>query len=167
MNVNVPLYVKGDLCLQNSAQVSGEYTVLQVGGTLTLNNTAHIGDLAGELAEVHVAGGCKVGSSTLHNPCGPTDSVYSDEDARRGRSQTSRSLRSTSRTGTRTRSPAPRQACTRQVGTPPAFDNDGVMNRSLSSAVDLTPGLAYDCQVRDAEGNLIGRLAWTPGSPGR
>ena len=40
------------------------------------------------------------------------------------------------------------------------------MNRSLPSAVDLTPSLAYDCQVKDAEGNLIGRLAWAPGSPG-
>ena len=40
------------------------------------------------------------------------------------------------------------------------------MNRSLPSAVNLTPALAYDCQVKDAQGNLLGRLAWTPGSPG-
>ena len=44
VNVSVPLYVKGNLCLQNSAQLSGLTTVLQVGGTLTLNNSAHVGE---------------------------------------------------------------------------------------------------------------------------
>ena len=62
--------------------------------------------------------------------------------------------------------PGPKQACTSQSGTPPAFDNDATMNRSLPTAVDLTPALAYDCQVKDAEGNLLGRIAWTPGNPG-
>jgi hypothetical protein len=40
------------------------------------------------------------------------------------------------------------------------------MNRSLSSAVNLTPALAYDCQFRDGQGNLLGQITWTPGSPG-
>jgi hypothetical protein len=62
--------------------------------------------------------------------------------------------------------PGPKQGCTTQTGTPPAFDNDVTMNRSLPSAVNLTPALAYDCQVKDAQGNLLGRIAWTPGSPG-
>ena len=62
--------------------------------------------------------------------------------------------------------PGPRQACTTQTGSSPAFDNDDVMNRSLTSPVNLTPALAYDCVVKDGQGNVVGRIAWTPGSPG-
>ena len=40
------------------------------------------------------------------------------------------------------------------------------LNRSLPAAVNLSPALPYDCQVNDAQGNLLGRIAWTPGSPG-
>ena len=42
VNVNVPFYVKGNLCLQNTAQISGVNTVLHVGGTLTLSNSSHV-----------------------------------------------------------------------------------------------------------------------------
>ena len=164
VNVNVPIYIKGDLCLQNSAQVSGLNTVLQVGGTLTLNNSSHIATAGAPLAEVHVAGGCKAGN-TIHNPCGPVDNVYSTmapDSVTTGLEKPPVDLAywySNSK-------PGPRQACTTQTGTPPSFDNDTTMNRSLSSAVNLTPSLAYDCQVRDAQGNLLGQIAWTPGSPG-
>jgi predicted acyltransferase (DUF342 family) len=40
------------------------------------------------------------------------------------------------------------------------------MNRSLPTTVDLTPPYPYNCEVKDAQGNLLGRLAWTPGDPG-
>src|SRR2546423_1518592 len=77
VNVNVPFYVRGNLCLQNTAQVSGVNTVLNVGGTLTLNNSSHVASAGAPLAEVHVAGGCRVGNGTFHSPCGTADSVYS------------------------------------------------------------------------------------------
>ena len=35
------------------------YTVLQVGGTLTLNNSSHVGTAQRRSAEVHVGGGCQ------------------------------------------------------------------------------------------------------------
>jgi Tfp pilus assembly protein PilX len=165
VNVNVPLYVKGDLCLQNSSQISGVNTVLQVGGTLTLSNSAHVGSATSQLAEVHIGAGCKLGAATPHTPCGPGDSVYSTLSP----DSTLTNLEKPSvdlAYWYENAKPGPKQACTTQTGTPPAFDNDGVMNRSLSSAVDLTPALAYDCQVKDAQGHLLGRLAWTPGSPG-
>ena len=62
VNVNVPIYIKGNLCLQNSAQISGQYTVLQVGGTLTLNNSSHVGQAGSPIGEVHIAGGCRKGA---------------------------------------------------------------------------------------------------------
>jgi hypothetical protein len=165
VNVNVPIYIKGNLCLQNSAQISGLNTVLQVGGTLTLNNSSHVGDASTKLAEVHVAGGCKVGNGAAHSPCGPADAVYSTmppDAITTGLEKPPVDLAYWYLNA----KPGPKQACTTQTGTPPAFDNDSTMNRSLPSAVDLAPSLAYDCQVRDAQGNLIGRLAWTPGNPG-
>jgi Tfp pilus assembly protein PilX len=165
VNVNVPIYIKGNLCLQNSAQISGLNTVLQVGGTLTLNNSAHVGTAGVRLAEVHVAGGCKVGAGALHSPCGSADNVFSTlapDATTSGLEKPPVDLPYWYANA----KPGPGQACTTQTGIPPAFDTDTTMNRSLPSAVNLTPALAYDCQVRDAQGNLLGQIAWTPGSPG-
>ena len=165
VNVNVPIYIKGNLCLQNSAQISGLNTVLQVGGTVTLQNSAHIGSAGAKLAEVHVTGGCRLNSGMLHNPCTSADAVYSTMTP----DSTTTNLEKPPidlAYWYENSKPGPKQACTTQSGIPPAFDNDQVMNRSLPSSVDLTPSLAYDCQVRDAAGDLLGRIAWTPGSPG-
>jgi hypothetical protein len=165
VNVNVPFYIKGNLCLQNTAQISGVNTVLEVGGTLTLNNSSHVATAGAPLAEVHVAGGCKVGSGAVHSPCGTADNVYSKmppDAITAGLEKPAVDLAYWYDNA----KPGPKQACTTQTGTPPAFDNDSTMNRSLSSDVNLTPSLPYDCQVRDVQGNLLGRLAWTPGSPG-
>jgi Tfp pilus assembly protein PilX len=165
VNVNVPIYIRGNLCLQNSAQISGLNTVLQVGGTVTFQNSSHVGTIGAKVAEAHIAGGCRQNNGALHTPCGTADNVFSTLAA------------DATTTGLEkppvdlaywylNAKPGPKQACTTQTGVPPAFDNDSTMNRSLSSAVNLTPAYAYDCQVRDAGGNLLGRIAWTPGSPG-
>jgi Tfp pilus assembly protein PilX len=165
VNVNVPIYIKGNLCLQNSAQISGVNTVLQVGGSVTLQNSAHIGSAGSPLAEVHVAGGCRLNAGMLHNPCTSADAVYSTMTPDATTTNLEKPPIDLAYWYENSK-PGPKQACTTQSGIPPAFDNDQVMNRSLPSSVDLTPSLAYDCQVRDAQGNLLGRLAWTPGSPG-
>jgi len=162
VNVAVPLYVKGNLCLQNSAQISGLTTVLQVGGTVTLNNSSHVGDAGAKLDAVHVSGGCKLGSGPLHNPCSSADKVYANTVSNQvtGLEKPLVDLAYWYQNA----KPGPKQACTTQTGSPPAFDNDQVMNRSLTQPVLLTPAWAYDCQVKDAQGNLVGRLAWDPGT---
>jgi Tfp pilus assembly protein PilX len=165
VNVNVPFYVRGNLCLQNTAQVSGVNTVLHVGGTLTLNNSSHVASAGAPLAEVHVAGGCRFGNGAFHNPCGTADAVYSSTPPDAINPDFVKPPVDLPYWYLNAK-PGPKQACTTQTGTPPVFDNDTTMNRSLPSAVDLTPALAYDCQVTDAQGNLLGRIAWTPGSPG-
>ena len=165
VNINVPLYVKGNLCLQNSSQISGQHTVLQVGGTLTIQNSAHVGSAGAKIAEAHIGGGCKLNSAPLHDPCSSSDAVYSTatpDSTLAGLEKPPVDLPYWYENA----KPGPKQACTSQTGNPPAFDNDSTMNRSLSSSVNLTPGVAYDCVVKDAQGNLVGRLAWTPGSPG-
>jgi Tfp pilus assembly protein PilX len=74
VDINVPFYVRGNLCLQNSSQVSGG--TLQVGGTVTISNSATIGSAGSPITEAHIAGGCKLGSGALHDPCTSGDRVY-------------------------------------------------------------------------------------------
>ena len=161
VDVNIPLYVRGNLVLSNSAQVSGY--ALQVGGTLEFQNTAHVGTAAAPVHEAHVGGGCRIGSSgAFTSPCGPAQSVYAtisdstpvefekppvDLNGWYYNAQ-----------------PGPRRPCT--VGSfPGGFDNDATPNASRA-AVNLTPSTAYDCRVYDGAGNLVGQLTWVPGSPG-
>ena len=164
VNVNIPLYVRGNLVMQNTAQVSGY--ALQVGGTLEFRNEAHVGTAGTPIHEAHVGGGCRVGSSgAFVKPCGPTQRVNATiSDA-------------TPTTFTKppvdlngwyyNAKPGPRQSCT--VGSfPGGFDNDAVPNDSRA-VVDLTPSTGYDCRVYDAAGALLGQLTWVPGtssSPG-
>ena len=162
VNVAVPLYVAGDLCLTNSSQISGSTTVLQVGGKVTIGNSSHVGQSGSPIAEVHVAGGCSKDGGPLHNPCGSADSVY-------GTLVDSQTTQLTKPpvdlpywyTNSK---PGPLQACTTVTGSPPLFDNDTTMNRSLPQPVNLTPAWSYDCRVNDAQGALVGRLKWDPGS---
>jgi Tfp pilus assembly protein PilX len=161
VNVNVPFYIRGNLCLNNSSQVSGG--TLQVGGTVTINNSATIGSAASPITEAHIGGGCRLGSGTLHNPCSAGDRVYASvlDNAPQGLTKPPIDLADWYQNA----APGPMHPCT--TGSfPGGFDTDTTMNRSLTSAVNLTPSVPYDCRVTDAAGNIVGRLAWTPGSPG-
>jgi hypothetical protein len=168
VNVNVPLYVRGNLCLSNSANMTG-YS-LQVGGTLSISNSARIGTTDVNAAsdnpsnpqvhEVHVAGGCRLGTSgPFTTPCGPAQRVYSEvaPDA----SPTGLTKPPVDLPGWYQNAyPGPMHGCT--TGSfPGGFDTDTVMNRSRGT-VTLNPSTSYDCQVRDAQNNLVGRIAWNP-----
>lgn len=168
VNINVPLYIRGNLCLSNSANMTG-YS-LQVGGTLSLSNTSHIGSSDSnassldaenpQVHEVHVAGGCRLGTSgAFTSPCGPAQRVYSEvpPDANPvALTKPPIDLEGWYQNAY----PGPMHGCT--TGSfPGGFDNDGVMNRSRGT-VTLNPSTEYDCQVRDAQNNLIGRIAWDP-----
>jgi len=161
VNVNVPFYIRGNLCLNNSSQVSGG--TLQVGGTVTINNSATIGSAGSPITEAHVGGGCKLGGGALHNPCTSGDRVYASvlDNEPQGLTKPPIDLAGWYQNA----APGPMHPCT--TGSfPGGFDTDTTMNRSLTSAVNLTPSVPYDCRVTDAAGNIVGRLAWTPGSPG-
>jgi hypothetical protein len=159
--VDVPVYVRGSLCLSNQARVTG--LSLRVGGNITIQNSASVGAPGEPIREVHVGGTCRYGSGPANAPCGPNDRVYA--------------LTSTTQPSGLTKPavdlahwyqearPGPMHNCT-SGSFPGGFDNDTVMNRSRAT-VNLTPNTAYDCQVRDATGFLLGRIAWTPGDPGR
>jgi hypothetical protein len=157
VNVNIPLYTRGNLRLSNSAQVSGY--ALQVMGTLELNNTAHVGESGTPIHEVHVAGGCRLGGSgAFTKPCGPAQRVHAEiSDS----TPTAFSKPPVDMNGWYYNAqPGPRHPCT--VGSfPGGFDNDSTPNNSRP-AVNLTPTSGYDCRVYDGSGALVGQLTWNP-----
>ena len=161
VNVNIPLFVRGNLRVSNTAQVSGY--ALQVGGTVEFFNSGRVGTAESPVHEVHVGGGCRVGASgPFTSPCGPAQMVHATiSDAQ----PTSFVKPPVDLNGWYYNAkPGPRQGCT--VGSfPGGFDNDTLPNVSRA-AVDLTPRTAYDCRVYDSTGALLGQLTWQPGSPG-
>ena len=158
--VDVPMYVRGNLCMTNSAQMSG--FSLRVGGTVSLSQSASIGTATENIREAHIGGGCKLDNGALVSPCGAAQHVYADvsDTDKSGLTKPAVDLPYWYENAM----PGPKHNCT-SGSFPGGFDNDGVMNRSRP-VVDLTPNFAYDCQVRDANGFLVGRIAWTPGAPG-
>ena len=161
VNINVPFYIRGNLCLQNSSQVSG-YS-LQVGGYVQLANTSHIGTSGALLNNIHIAGGCsRNGGASYDNPCGPGDQVYGTTVDNQTANLTKPPI---DLAGWYVNAqPGPNHGCT-SGSFPGGFDNDTLMNASRGTVV-LTTATPYDCQVRDSSGNLIGRLAWTGGTSG-
>jgi hypothetical protein len=153
--------VRGNLCLSNSAQVTG--FALRVGGNVYLSQSASIGSLEEPIREVHVGGSCVLNNGVPHSPCGASDQVYSQtaDTDNTGLTKPAIDLAYWYANAM----PGPMHGCT--VGSfPGGFDNDGVMNRSRA-VVDLTPNQPYDCRSYDANGYLVGQLTWTPGRPGR
>ncbi len=159
--LDVPLYVRGNLCMSNTAQMTGY--ALRVGGNLTVTNSATVGTAAAPIYEASIGGTCKYANNPAHSPCGPADQVYAQ-------------VVGTSSPGLtkppvdlarwyRDSQPGPMHACT-SGSFPGGFDNDTVMNRSRGT-VNLTLNTVYDCRVVDASGYELGRLSWTPGEHGK
>ncbi len=155
-----PLYTRGSLCLADSALVAG--SPLQVGGTIETNGTASVGTAGTPIAELHVAGGCRAGSSgPFVSPCTPAEAVFASiQDA--APTAVSKPPLDLDFWYANAR-PGPSHSCT--LGTfPGGFDTDGSLNRSRAP-VDLFPDTSYDCTVVSG-GSQVGRIAWTDGTPG-
>lgn len=161
VDVNIPLYVRGSLIMQNTARVSGY--ALQVGGTLEFRNEAQVGTAGTPIHEAHVGGGCRVGpTGAFVKPCTPTERVNATISDATPTAFTKPPVDLSS--WYYNAHPGPRHPCT--VGSfPGGFDNDTAPNASRA-AVDLTPSTAYDCRVYDAAGALVGQLTWVPGVSG-
>jgi Tfp pilus assembly protein PilX len=160
VNVNVPLYIRGDLCVQNQAKVTSY--ALQVGGKVSFSNSASVGEPGAPIAEAHIGGGCQVDGGAVVKPCGPSQRVHAtvSDDRTTGLTKPPVDLEYWYQNS----KPGPRQGCT--AGSfPGGFDNDLVRNGSLPD-VDLTPSNAYDCRVYDANGLLVGQISWTGGPSG-
>jgi hypothetical protein len=165
VQIGQKLYVNGDLCLDGSAQILAEAGEVSVGGEITINSSAWIGQSAAlpVLNMGSTSAGCKYGSYV--SPGGPTGYAYPCDS--------SHHVNATTKNHTvpnvtkppidlaaryADASPGPSHPCTTQSGTPPVFDNNTTMDNTSPSA-DII-GLAYSCSTSS------GSISWVPGSPG-
>jgi Tfp pilus assembly protein PilX len=168
VQIGEPLYVAGNLCMNNSAQVlqpSSTAVKLVVLGKLALMAPQNsVGTSAQPIYEADIGGGCAASITTTTHACTSSDKVYATtllntaspialpvvDDANAYLSA----------------KPGPRNPCSITSGTPPTWDNDATLNLvtypngSVPTAFNLTPGTNYTCEATDASGNIVGQLDW-------
>lgn len=161
VDLNIPLYTKGHLCISNNARVDG--SSIQVIGDVQIGNNGRIGSAADPTAEVKILGRCKYGnggSGQWRNPpAEPCDHVWTNvlTDTPDSLSKPPVDMNMWYAAA----KPGPMNYCT-QGNFPGGFDDlPGVMDESLPE-VDLAPPTAYDCKFYEA-GQLVGQISWTPG----
>jgi hypothetical protein len=76
VNVATPLFVEGNLCLQNTATISGGPLVVK--GSLTMSQKANgVGQPGNKVNEAHIGGACQYWNKAADYPCqGASDNVY-------------------------------------------------------------------------------------------
>ena len=161
--IYAPLYVRGDLCIKNSASYRGPE--LNVRGTVQTDDSATVGTSASPVPLVRIEDGCRYTSSGLFvTACGPTHKVWATTFNNNPPELTKPVIDLPA--AYLSARPGPNGYCTSGFfpGGPSSFDNDTTRNGS-GPAVDIMPSTAYDCTVTEF-GDTAGRIAWTPGNPG-
>jgi hypothetical protein len=75
VQVGSPLYVNGNLCLQNTAAITSGPLVVR--SRLTLSQSANaVGSSTAPINEAHVAGGCQWKNNPVHAACSSVDNVF-------------------------------------------------------------------------------------------
>jgi len=165
------LYVQGNLCLEENVAVT--QSSLLVHGNLGLANNAQVGASTSmsTRVETYVGGSCRYGGGSWATPC------TGNQDSRRIYSKMNPPIYTV---GVNTAVPViaaptadvsawyensipgPSLDCSTQngarSGTPPTWDNDGVMNNSVP-VFNLTSSSSYTCRVGPA-GSPTGELSW-------
>jgi hypothetical protein len=161
VNIQSPLYVVGNLCLNTPSQVTGG--PLQVKGSAKLDVNTNIGSAAAPI-EVHVKNGCAYKNNTFVKPCTSTQYVWAGDDS----NPINLDLPTADFASWYVNAaPGPKQGCTTQSGTVPVFDNnttwgspDGV-NGSVPGVFNLVPNSTdYSCIVMSGS-QVIGQLSWS------
>jgi Tfp pilus assembly protein PilX len=158
VNMATPLYVDGDLCIQQTAGVSqgAHGTTLVVGGQLSLSNKNQnfVGASGSPITAAYIGNGCKLANQSVHSPCNSTDNVWAT------------TIGSTPPAAVsppnvdwdgwyNAASPGPKFPCvaasSSASSTWPTFDNDTIRNKSVTTAWNLTPSTSYDCWTAGGE----------------
>ena len=164
VQINSPMLVSGNLCLQNSAQLLKGPVV--VGGSVTMTDGNTIGTAATKVSSVAIGNGCSKSnpSGASQNPCtgGAAVHIYADTVSSSPPTIPPPSVNWDAWYANA--NPGPYYPCTTVSGTPPAFESgdQGVLpnvdltkrNNSIASVVDLTPSTSYNCHT------VGGDLAW-------
>jgi Tfp pilus assembly protein PilX len=162
-DIATPLYVVGDLCLeQTTTLLQGSHgTTLVVGGRLTLanGNQNWVGTSANKITAAYIANGCKLKNNAVHNPCSSADNVVATTIGTPPATPLSPPPVLRDRWYNNA-APGPKFGCVASrssaSSTWPTFDNDTARNFSVTTAWNLTPATAYDCWTDGGE------LAWNP-----
>jgi hypothetical protein len=156
VNVQSPMYVVGNLCLNTPSQVTGG--PLHVRGWMKLDVNTNVGSSAAPLNEVHVANGCSYKTGVLVPLCTPLQKVWATVvDS----NPITLDLPTADYASWYVNSaPGPHHACTTQSGTVPVFDTDSAWNNSVGSIFNLTPpSTDYSCIVQSGN-TVVGQLSW-------
>ena len=156
VNIQSPMYVVGNLCLNTPSQISGG--PLHVQGSATLDVNTNIGSSGSPLNEMHVRNGCSYKNGPNVSPCTPTEKVWATvADA----NPINLVLPTADFPSWYANAmPGPHQACTSQSGTVPVFDNNPSWDNSVGGIFNLTPSAAdYSCIVQSG-GTVVGQLSW-------
>jgi Tfp pilus assembly protein PilX len=172
--ISSPLYVMGNLCLQNT--VSIQQSPLNVVGSIWLQQPNSVVGIPAngngtptKIAAAHIGGKCQYQSNGFHS-CGgginsdaawQADNIYATtHDSNYDQTITAPTINWAY--WYKTASPGPMFPCAIVSGSPPVYsgifgDVDTTMNNSLASApgpVNLTPASSYTCK------NSFGELSW-------
>jgi hypothetical protein len=146
--------------MENSATITSD--LVQVRGKVQIKDMAGIGTSSVPVQDVQVAGGCSYpwGGSYI-TPCGASQRVYRVNFSSTVPNITKPSINLSYWYANAKPGPMAKVCTTGSF--PGSFDNNTTLDRSNGTQYILT-STAYDCQVRDGTGNLLGRIAYNPGS---
>jgi len=168
VQIDEPLYVAGNLCMNNSAQVlqpsSTPVKLIVVGKLILMAPQNSVGTSGQPIYEADVGGGCgSLITSTTHT-CTSSDKVYATTLLS---TATPIALPVVDDTNAYlSAKPGPKNPCSITSGTAPTWDNDstldlaGYPNGSVPTAFNLTPASNYTCEATDGAGSIVGQLDW-------
>ena len=175
VNVTAPLYVLGNLCLQNTATISKGPLIVKGSVDLQANGN-RVGNAGADINEAHIGKGCRYKAQAQHNPC-----VYGAGGTTPVRDNVWATILDATPPAVSApavdwnnwylnSSPGPYYTCAApQAGDPPnptfAFDNPvGVASDTDANkltykndnqgVINLTPGSSYKCKT------VGGELSW-------
>ena len=157
VQIDEPLFVAGNLCMNNSAQVlqpgSTAVKLVTMGKLILMSPQTSVGTSSQPIYEANVGGGCGTSITNTTHTCTVSDKVYAS------------TLKNTASpislpvvddaNAYMSAKPGPKNPCSITSGTPPVWDNDGCSTSSATrteacpAAFNLTPGTNYTCEATD------------------
>ena len=162
VTLEVPLYVRGDLCLENNAFISSP--AVHVLGNVHVNSPqASVGTSSAPIPDFSITGNCYREGTLTACSASSTSRVWASAYGTSPPVLTKPTVDLPARYADADLGPL--SGCTPGYGTgsfPGGFDNDTTMNVSRGT-VDLTPATGYDCQ-KWVGGQMVAQIKWVPGS---
>lgn len=147
--VGAPLYTVGNLCMGASSRVT--IGPLEVRGSLTVGAGATVGAVGTPISRADVVGGCSA------HLCSGADGVYASTITQASPTLTLPSVDWDYWYANA--APGPKHGCDTASGVTPAFDNNSIRDKSVTTGFSLTPTTSYTCRVGPV-GAPTGELSW-------